>query len=49
MDNLDMELQQITAAINCGSGLNRFSVLRAYHRRRMRRAEKISDSLRPLG
>ncbi|MEQ6334632.1 GntR family transcriptional regulator [Sphingobium sp. MK2] len=49
MDNLDMELQQITAAINCGSGLNRFSVLRAYHRRRMRRAEKISDSLRSLG
>jgi DNA-binding transcriptional MocR family regulator len=41
MANLDQELAGVIAAI-CGSGDNRFAVLWAYHRRRIRRADKIS-------
>lgn len=45
LGDLEMELRQVALAIHSGSGLNRFSVLRAYHRRRMRRAGRICESL----
>lgn len=39
--NLDGELARVAEAI-CGSDRNRFGVLWAYHRRRIRRADKIA-------
>lgn len=48
LGNLERELDGIAEILVSGSDRNRFAVLRAYHRRRIRRADKIAQMLKSL-
>lgn len=43
LTNLDHELEMVEAATASGSGLDRFEILWAYHRRRIRRVSRIVE------
>ena len=48
LDNLATELKAVFTATSLGQGLNRFAVLWAYHRRRIRRSFVISKVINEL-